>query len=90
MCEGDMSTMIVILAATLPMVVCDQDARNQLFNGNLGENYSVLAFYTGPYRRQGDSNLNLFLRGMAWLRTQNYYWSEPPVVLTALGQRGHS
>ena len=33
---GDMSTIIVILAATLPMVICDQDARNQLFNDNLG------------------------------------------------------
>ena len=31
-----MSTIIVILAATLPMVICDQDARNQLFNDNLG------------------------------------------------------
>ena len=33
----DMSTIIVILAATLPIIViCDQDARNQLFNDNLG------------------------------------------------------
>ena len=31
-----MSTIIVILAATLPMVICDQDARNQLFNDYLG------------------------------------------------------
>ena len=67
-----MSTIIVILAATLPIIViCDQDARNQLFNDNLGMDtmeilrgdHSIICL--GFWREFSKFSFNFWLHGIS-------------------------